>query len=228
MFYIIKQTNYNPSLTSSFIEPPPIQRITRSTIHLNPFVDDVSLPATIIKNQTHPLSERTCQKSIMSLRNKLTLTIDNSHTVITPTTDTNKPTPTIDNYSKIPQSSYPILKKIGIPTNFAESEIIVTLQSIIHELERLCNQHKLYYSRLNNTIARPFFLPSAISSSKAFYNWDRKGNGLSEILEFMSNQKIDSMTSEPIAVSFAIKRLLNNYPNSFHNVVSLVGYIKHN
>ena len=127
-----------------------------------------------------------------------------------------------------PSSKFPVLTKHDIPFDFSDHSNILTLQSIIRKLEKLNKVHDLFFSRENNTIAKPFFIPNGIRSAKRFNEWEKDGRGFMSILEFMSNGDSDIDTKEPTAVMYLMKLLSAKYPNSYHTHTKEMGYVTNN
>ena len=79
---------------------------------------------------------------------------------------------------------------------------------------------------MNNTVAKPFFIPTGLSTKKAYNNWDNTHRGLILLLLFMSGGKLDAETNDPIIINFAMSRMSNIYPSSFHSQAESLGYHK--
>ena len=116
-----------------------------------------------------------------------------------------------------------MLHKYSISLDFSDPASIISLKSIIREFEKLDKTHDLFFARQNNTIAKPFFVPSRIKSAERFNDWERSVSGFQSILEFMSNGMDDVTTHKPVAVLHLMKLLSTAYPNSFAHHTKLKG-----
>jgi hypothetical protein len=119
---------------------------------------------------------------------------------------------------------FPILHKHGISLDFEDPNNIHTIQSIMKELEVLSKTHDLFFKRYNNTLAKPFFVPNGLRSSKSFNEWESKGGGFCSIIDFMFHGIDDATTNEPITVLYLMKVLSKYYPNTYQVFNHSMGY----
>ena len=119
---------------------------------------------------------------------------------------------------------YPTLSKLGICTSYNNTLLGHTMNAVIAELECLGSHLDLIYKRSNNSTAKLFFIPNQLSSHKTFENWERKGKEKQSLLEFMSENKTNIVTNDPVAILFVIQLIIKLYPNTFNSVATKNGY----
>ena len=212
--------------------PPQIRRSTRATTAFIPFriptittIDDSCTQLTPKDTRQNGNLVTICTTSEMSTQIPQSLANIQSPVGTTSEMSTQIPQSLANKQSPV-DTVFPILKQYGISTDLSNAESMNKMQSILHKLEILGRSNELYFIQPNNTTAKPFFIPNGISSKQAYNNWERRGHGINSLLVYMSNQKINENTKDPIVVPFLLNNLSKLYPKSYSHHAEHLGYNK--
>ena len=197
--------------------PPQIRRITKPNFKFNPQSttsrlsenDTLSQIITPKDNGLNDNNHVNCHTSEISLINQQVLPYTSRHLPQTNTDHVKNDTT---------NTQFSILCKYGIPTDLSNIDNLSIMQSLLQDIKRIGKNYPLLYFRQNSTVAKPFFIPSGLSSKKSFDQWEKRGKGFDSMLEFISNGKINEDTSDPISVDFLLEHIYQSYPKTFHKI----------
>ena len=174
--------------------PPKITRITNNTFPpLSPtatslVADTLDPIVTPVDTRQNGNNSSICHTSEMLSFNPKVLPRSNRHTLVQNSSpEIIQVTAQSSTHTSI--NPFPFLTKYGIPTDLSNNNNMTIVQSILREIEMIGKTSDLFFSRYNNTVAKPFFIPSGLSSKKSFDQWEKRGRGIDSMLEFMSNEK---------------------------------------
>ena len=191
-------------------------------------VDASSLVVTPTDNRHNGNNSTIRNISEMSISNSETLPRYNmnTHVLLDPSLAVhNLDIPVLSDNNRS-NTKYPTLTKYGITTDLSTQEGISNIHSLLIDIEKLSLEYDLTFPRINNTFAKPYFIPTGLSSMQAYNNWEKKGYGIINMLVNISNKRYDIETNEPIAISYLLKRLSKVYPKSFETQAINIGYTR--